>query len=143
MLQKKAVRLVANKGYNSHSELIFYSLEILKFEDLFNFNVMKFMHQYSTSNLPPSFNSTFTLTRDTDNRNIRDDFYHYQVSIPINHMLKKFPRVIFIPIWNALSSEYQCIQSHKVFSKDCKKFILDSYSNFTGCDNLSCPECNF
>ena len=59
----------------------------------------------------------------------------------LQRLITNFPRVVFLPIWNGLSSEYQCIQSHKVFSKDCKTSFVDKYADFAGCDNLSCAEC--
>ena len=140
-LQKKAVRHVANKGFSSHTEPIFYKLGILKFEDLFRFNVVKFMHQYSTNKLPASFDGMFTIMRETEDRDSRDNYYNYKVCIPSTRLINSFPRVVFLPIWNGLSSEYQCIQSHKVFSKDCKTSFVDKYADFAGCDNLSCAEC--
>ena len=99
------------------------------------------MHQFSTNRLPPSFIGKFTLIRETDELNVRDNFYHYQVSIPTKKSITHFPRVIFPPIWNSLSSQVQCIESHKVFKKDCKVSILNEYDEFSECDSLSCPEC--
>ena len=36
-LQKKAIRIVSNSKYNAHCDPIFKEIEILKFEDLFDF----------------------------------------------------------------------------------------------------------
>ena len=117
LMQKKSVRLVANADYRAHTEPIFKKLSILKFDDLFKFNVVSFMHLYTTNRLPISFNGMFTLTRETEDIHIRDSHYFYQVSIPIRKAIAHFPRVIFIPIWNSLSSRYQSTLSHKVFKK--------------------------
>ena len=54
-LQKKCVRHIANKEIRALSDPLFYKLNILKFEDRFNFKVNCFMHQYCTGKLPPSF----------------------------------------------------------------------------------------
>ena len=142
MLQKKSVRLVANAAYRAHTEPIFNKLGILKFDDLYKYSIVCFMHQYATNRLPISFNGMFTLLRETQQTQVRDSFYHYLVSIPIRKSLSHFPRVLFIPIWNALSSQYQSSLSHKVFKKESKNMFLENYSAFENCDNLQCIECS-
>ena len=99
------------------------------------------MHQYSTNKLPVSFQGMFTLLRDTEERNTRDDFYNYKVNTPINNSLICFPRVLFPPVWNSLSSLYQSTESHKVFKKDLRKDILSKYEEFVSCENILCEEC--
>ena len=140
-LQKKCIRHVANVGYRAHADPIFHDLAILKFDDVFKYSILCFMHQFNTNRLPSSFNGMFTLIRETEERNVRDDFYNYEVSVPIKKSITHFPRVIFPPIWNSLNSQYQCTESHKVFKNDCKSFILSEYGEFSGCDDLSCPQC--
>ena len=140
-LQKKAIRHVANVGYRAHTEPIFSNLEILKFGDLHKYNILNFMHKFSRNLLPASFNGTFTLARETEDVNIRDSFYNYQINVPTKKMLECFPSVTFPLVWNALSSEQQSTESHKVFKNDCKKYLLNTYSEFAGCDDLSCAEC--
>ena len=125
----------------AHSDPLFHKLSIMKFDDVFRYSVNNFLHQYGTDRLPPSFNGMFTLMRNTDDRNSRDSFYNYSVSIPIKKSLSVFPRVVFIPIWNRLSSVLQCIESHKYFKADCMEEILNRYGEFRECDNLNCEEC--
>ena len=99
------------------------------------------MHQYTTDKLPPSFNNMFTLIRNTVERNSRDCFYNYVTNVPVRKGLANFPSVIFIPIWNSMSSYHQSTLSHKIFKSDYKKDILDKYSESEPCDNLNCEEC--
>ena len=139
--QKKCIRHIANVSSRAHSDPLFHKLSIMKFDDVFRYSVNNFLHQYRTDRLPPSFNGMFTLMRDTDDRNSRDSFYNYSVSVPIKKSLSIFPRVIFIPVWNSLSSVLQCIESHKCFKSDCMKEILNRYGEFRECDNLNCEEC--
>ena len=138
---KKCVRLVSNVNYRAHTEPLFSKLELLKFDDLFQYNVCKFFHQYRTKTLPGSFQNMFTLLRDTDNMENRDSFYNYEVCKPKFKCLNCFPVVVFPQIWNSLSSIYQSTDSFKVFKKDLKKFYVDKYSEFVSCDNLLCDEC--
>ena len=141
-LQKKCVRHVSNKEIRAHSDPLFYKMSVLKFEDLFNYNVNIFMHQYSTGKLPPSFNNMFTLMRNTDQHNIiRDSYYNFSVSIPVRKGLGNFPRAIFIPTWNGLSSVHQSTDSLKIFKVEYRKEILAKYDEFESCDVVGCVEC--
>ena len=119
----------------AHSDPLFHRLSIMKFDDVFRYSVNNCLHQYGTDKFPLSFNGMFTLMRSTDDRN------NYSVSTPIKRSLSIFPRVVFIPIWNRLSSVLQCIESHKYFKADCMEEILNRYGEFIECDNLNCEEC--
>lgn len=50
-LQKKAVRNVARRGYNSHAVPIFGMLGLLKFEDILNTNACCLMYNYTNTKL--------------------------------------------------------------------------------------------
>ena len=100
------------------------------------------MHQYSTGRLPASFTGIFRLLRETEDMNNRNSFYNFSVSVPIKKSIAQFPRVIFPPIWNGLSSLHQSTESQKCFKKDLKNEMLSKYSEFDVCDNLACIECS-
>ena len=59
VLQKRAIRYIANLKYNSHTGNSFKKLNILKFSDLFTLNQASFMYRYVHNKLPPSFNNLF------------------------------------------------------------------------------------
>ena len=58
-LQKKSLRVLADKGYAAHADPLFMKLEILKIKDMLNFNSVIFMFKYMTVKLPLSFNGMF------------------------------------------------------------------------------------
>ena len=62
-LQKRAIRLISNSKYNAHSEPLFKSLSILKLEDLFKFNILKFYYKYKNNQLPEYFNTLNFIPR--------------------------------------------------------------------------------
>ena len=55
-LQKKAVRIIAKGKYNSHTDPIFKSLNLLKIEDLYKLKMLKFYYKYCNGTLPVYFN---------------------------------------------------------------------------------------
>ena len=62
-LQKHAIRLISNSKYNAHTEPLFKSLSILKLEDLFKFNILKFYYKYKKNQLPEYFNTLNFIPR--------------------------------------------------------------------------------
>ena len=60
---------------------------------------------------------------------------------PQNKALNTFPRVVFLPIWNSLSSLLQSTESHKVFKNDLQKDLIKKYGDFVTCEDLLCEEC--
>ena len=54
-LQKRAVRLIDNSKTMSHSDPIFLKYNILKINDMIDFNQAMFMFKYTNGLLPDSF----------------------------------------------------------------------------------------
>jgi len=66
-LQKRAIRVIHNAHYNSHTEPKFKSSGILKIPDLLVYQSLIFMFDYLLNKLPPSFNGTFTVNCERPN----------------------------------------------------------------------------
>ena len=62
-LQKKSIRIVANVKYNDHTEPILKSFSLLKLNDIFKINVLKFYYKYCHNLLPIYFQSINFLQR--------------------------------------------------------------------------------
>ena len=71
-LQKRAVRIIKNSNYNSHTEPIFKDLHLLKLEDIFICNILKLHYKLEHQTVPQYFINTFTSrfpTHSYDTRN--------------------------------------------------------------------------
>ena len=51
-LQKRAVRIISNSRYNSHTDPLFKKFNLLKLKDLFEQNVLKLFYKYRNNMLP-------------------------------------------------------------------------------------------
>ena len=71
-LQKKAIRIIANRKYNDHTEPIFKSPNLLKLHDIFKLSVLKFYYNYCNDLLPKYFKNQFHLVH-------RYSFYAYNI----------------------------------------------------------------
>ena len=60
--QKKSLRIINNKTYNSHTEPLFKNSEILNVNDQYKFIVQIFMYQLEYDTLSKSFNSLAYFT---------------------------------------------------------------------------------
>ena len=71
-LQKRMIRNVVCAKYNAHTEPLFKSLDILKVEDMFNLQVLKFYYKHTHDKLPMYFKSMqFTPLADRHAHNTR------------------------------------------------------------------------
>ena len=68
-LQKRAVRMISCN--NAHTEPLFKSLNLLKVEDTFKINILKFYYKYSQKILALYFSEMFTKTSDRHNHGTR------------------------------------------------------------------------
>jgi hypothetical protein len=51
-LQKKAIRIITNSKYNAHTEPLFKFLELLKIQDIYKMNSLKFYYKHCHNQLP-------------------------------------------------------------------------------------------
>ena len=58
-LQKRAIRIITDSKYNSHTEPLLKSLNILKINDIFTIQCLKFFHNYINDRVPVFFGSFF------------------------------------------------------------------------------------
>ena len=63
-LQKRAIRTINKSTYNSHTDPLFRSSQVLKVPDLYIYQSVLFMFDYIQNNLPVSFNHVFPFNRD-------------------------------------------------------------------------------
>ena len=58
-LQKRAVRTICKSAFDAHTDPIFKSLKLLKFENIVSLQVAKIKYLYENGQLPESFNNMF------------------------------------------------------------------------------------
>ena len=78
LLQKKALRLVSNSDYVSHSEIICKNYRLLKVPDMFRFNLWKFYFKLMNNTLPTYFDTVKPVLPQICN--------YYEVRVPYFHL---------------------------------------------------------
>ena len=98
-LQKKAVRIITNSKYNSHTEPIFKSMCFLKIQDIYCLNVLKFYYQYCNGQLPSYLQSfNFKARQDIHGYNTRNknklDLNRTETKKAENSLRTVVPRIV-------------------------------------------------
>jgi hypothetical protein len=139
VLQRKAIRLVHRSNYNAHTDQLFRSSSILKFEDIVKLDQIIFMRQYTNNQLPASFNNLFNYIP-PDEQKCRNDNYNFaRKQLNLKHLFY-FPTVQLIRSWNEADI---CLKSEGevVFLKS--QFILQKLSQYEiECTKPTCFVCN-
>ena len=71
ILQKKAIRIITNSSYNTHTKPLFKKLRILAFHDMHKLHIDKFMYEYTHNILPNSFSNMFEYNHQIHSHNTR------------------------------------------------------------------------
>ena len=121
--QKKAIRNVAGKPSNSHTEPLFSALEVLKFSDLFRYNCAIFMYKYHNKYLPVSFGGMFTPLAEP-NRTLS-----YKIPRSINSFVDQLPPAFLPRIWNSLDKKLKTANSLSTFKRAIQNSIISNYES--------------
>ena len=109
--------------FDAHTGVLFKEQEILKFSDIYLYQIGKFMYLFKRSLLPNYFRDMFTLASQIHSYKTRNsNLFH----IPYGRTnLRKFSIRFQGPsFFNSLSREIQNSETISLFGKKLKKFLL-------------------
>lgn len=130
--QKKCVRNILCKKYLSHTEPLFKKLSILKFEDLFNYNCLLFMHKYVHCNLSTEI---FKMANSVRTKNIVTEKCKLK-------SLEFLPSYYLPHRWNTCTNDLKNETNSKSFKNLIHSTMEAKYSKSTkNCGNSFCPDC--
>jgi hypothetical protein len=119
--QKKAIRLVCKKSYNDHAEPLFKKLKILKFTDLFELHLLKFMYRFSRCELPTPLMNIFRLNSNIHPYDTRhSDDPHIYVNIYTSSIISRSFIYMGPKLWVPLPIDIKTSTSKFVLSSKLK-----------------------
>ena len=124
MLQKRVVRIITKESFDSHSDPIFKSLKILKFNCIYLFQLGKLMFQFKNGLLPRTFDSKFALNSQVHNYDTRSSKLFHISKIKTN-ICKFSPRYQSPRFYNSLSSDIQSARTITSFINGLKTSLID------------------
>ena len=145
--QKAAVRIVNNSSYNSHTDPIFKSLNILPLTNLIEFFKIQFVFKFINGELPGSFDSTWTRNEDRrgDGSLLPQLRNHADIYIPPARLSStdKFPLFNFPRIWGSFPEDsIKNLISLIKFNVKLKAYFLEKLPLNYICSRLLCPHCH-
>ena len=72
VLQKKIIRTTSKVSFDAHTGVLFKEQEILKFSEIYLYQIGKFMYLFKRSLLPNYFRDIFTLASQIHSYNTRN-----------------------------------------------------------------------
>ena len=127
LLQKRAIRIINNAGYLSHTNEFFHKNKILKLIDLFDYNLGIFMYKYSTNDLPDVFLHMFKRNYSVHNYPTRQrDAYH----LPRTRTIFAMKTIMYAgpKYWNDLPPELKGCLSLSSFKCKLRQYLLNNYA---------------
>jgi hypothetical protein len=142
ILQKRALRAIHNKKYNSHTDPLFKQCGILILSDINQLEVMLFMYDYTHDKLPRSFQNTYMI-----NSNVQVAYETRQSQMLViprtkSRFVDKLPLFNFPRIWNKSHIQLNLYTSHSSLKRSIQTMCLNSYAASVSCRNPHCDDCH-
>jgi hypothetical protein len=143
ILQKRALRTINNAKYNSHTDPLFKSSNILKLNDLYEHQVILFMFDYLSNKLPISFVNTFVLNRNMPNSRLTRQSDLLFITRCQSQFANSLPLYAFPVMWNkwVATSMVTISMSRYRFKVRTKYVLLERYQRHVTCQYRKCPDC--
>ena len=126
-LQKRVIRIIDKQDFGAHTSSIFNKLKTLKFEDIYLFNLRKFMYQYKHNLLPDCLDCPLFTVDQVHNYNTRNS-KSFLCSYTCRTNFRKFSVNYQGPmLFNTLNSDIRNSSSLSIFQAKLKSFIFSGY----------------
>jgi len=125
-LQKRAMRIISNSHFRSHSAPIFKNLKVLNVYDMYKIELGVFMYKHFNDQLPQIFNTYFNKLIDINDRYTRNK-NDYQLMKHKTAMASRGVRSSGPRLWNTLSPKIKMSINLKQFKKQFKNDLINTY----------------
>ena len=144
IIQKKAIRIICKAKYNAHTDKLFKSLNLLKVDDIFKLQCLKFYYRLRKNMLPNYFSSNFRFTRNADMHDRQTRHGNVFRLERVNRMTTRQSIRHHLPNLLNNTSEMLINSMNTIslssFKKRTKKLYIGEYSD--ECNKPNCYICN-
>jgi hypothetical protein len=125
-LQKRALRIIYNTDYLSHTKHMFHELKTLNIYDLNKLQIALFMFRFKEHSLPNPFSNYFSKHSDIHNYNTRNAKKYITIK-PITNLAKYSIKYSGPKIWNSLNTNLTESKSIYSFKSSLKQELINKY----------------
>jgi hypothetical protein len=141
--QKAAIRLLANRRYNDHTEPLFKELSILPLSDLILVSNLKLFHSYKFNYIPRAFLNTWQTAgevRTEHHLELRNDG-EYFIPRYRTEQIARMPLINLPKLWNLYSPDLTESPNKSIFGRAVSLYFIHKLSSTPNCSRLLCPSC--
>ena len=127
-LQNKALKAICNAPYRSLAKPLYAQLNILQIEDVYKYEIAKFMFNFNKTLAPSPFSNFFQKIHQVSNRSTRLSAEQDNLYIPRyrNNRLQRCIKYQGVKIWNIIPKEIKK-STYNIFKNKYKKYLLSLY----------------
>ena len=154
-LQKRAIRIIFKKPYNSHTEPLFKQAKVIPFNNLILFFNLQTMQRYVQGFLPIAFADTWVTnlerrTGDSIRHGLNDNLQrtlrnNENIHVPFSRLTfsTNQPLIKIPKSWIEFNEPtIKIIRNKTEFNQKLKLFFLDKLSSTISCNRTLCPSCH-
>ena len=138
-LQKRALRIINRRKYNSHTDPLFRANKIPKVVDLFEIQLGLFVYDFKHGKLPFSFHDYFNRAVIPNPRRPSD--LPRNQARPLTNFTETLPPHYFVSVWNSFPRDLKEIERRNSLKRMIKLKHMESYRIIVNCNNPHCPDC--
>lgn len=127
ILQKKAVRVLLNKSWNAHTRPLFYQLQLLTLEDIYNLYISLFMYDIYHQNINTTFINMFSPISNIHHYNTRaSKSQFFYLKFARTKYKQNFITTKGIKIWEKIPNDFKS-ERRSLFKHKMIHFFLNNY----------------
>jgi hypothetical protein len=140
ILQKRALRIIHNAKFNSHTDPLFQHSRVLKLHDIYEYQSVLFIFDLINGKLPPSFDTVFTFNKDIPNARSTRQSHQLHIIQCKSLFAHKLPLYELPKMWNKWEKFIDQSGSRSMCKRQLKIKIFDSYPTRVKCTNPHCKD---
>ena len=135
-MQNALYNCILDIPYNGHTEPLFKTAHILKLTDIYEYQILTFMNDYSKGRLTVSFNNILKSNHEVQDAYATRQREHIMYIARCNSSLSsRFPRK-----WNEWFEILRAYNFRWTFKKHVKATMIGSYGQNIQCQNTHCKQ---
>ena len=141
LLQKRALRLINNVQYNSHTDPLFKRSKILKINDLYEYQIILFMNDFAKKKLPNSFDNIFKYNCDVLSSCPTRQYDLMFIERCDSTFSARLPLYNFPNIYNKWSRSLSLPTFKSRLQSRMRTHLLSLYPDIVNCSSKFCKQC--
>ena len=126
--QNRALKILFNKDFYTPTKKLHHELKVLMVEDMYKYNMGKFVYKQQIGLLPDVFENHFTTVKATHDHMTRQNDHLQTNTTSLNEHAQKKSNVKAAKIWNQIPKDIRNANTLSIFKEQYKQYLLEHYN---------------